>query len=186
MKAVRVAVVAGLFLATPIAAADVVDATAGGFTISNETVVDAERAAAWSAAVGEVDKWWSPDHTVSGDAGRLSIEMRPLGCFCEDLGDGAGVVHLTVTMVNPEVVLRLTGGLGPLGLMGVDGNMTWEFDDVEDPQQGTRIKFTYAVGGYRPEGLDGIAKPVDTVINDALLRLKSYIETGDPNHRGHE
>lgn len=158
------------------ATADVVDAEAGGFTSVNETTIDAPRDAVWQAAVAEINRWWSSDHTVSGDASRLSIEGKPLGCFCEDLGEGAGVVHMTVTTHSPPAMLRLTGGLGPLGLMGVDGNMTWEFADTDD---GTRARFTYAVGGYRPGGLDTIAGPVDGVIGEALLRLKAYVETGD-------
>lgn len=159
------------------AAAEVTDAAANGFTTVTEVVIEAPRPAAWQAAVGQVGQWWSPDHTISGDAGRLSIHAAPQGCFCESLGEQAGVVHLTVTMINPGVVLRMTGGLGPLGLMGVDGNMTWEFDDVEG---GTRVRFTYAVGGYRDGGLNQIAGAVDFVIGEALSRLKLYTETGNP------
>ena len=162
---------------TGTAAADVVDVDTGGFTSVNELKIDAGRDVVWQSAIKDIGKWWNPDHTVSGDASRLSITPVPQGCFCERFGAGAGVVHLTVTMVSPGIVIRLTGGLGPLGLMGVNGNMTWEFEDVEG---GTKVKFTYAVGGYRPEGLDVIAEPVDFVIGDALHRLKAYIETGDP------
>lgn len=158
------------------AAAEVVDAEAGGFTSTNQTIIEAPRNVVWHAAVAEIGQWWSSAHTVSGQAGRLSIDARPQGCFCEALGEDAGVVHLTVTMVNPTVMLRLTGALGPLGLMGVDGNMTWEFFDVAD---GTEVRFTYAVGGYRPGGLDSMASPVDGVIGEALLRLKAYVESGD-------
>lgn len=156
--------------------AEVADSDTNGFTTVNTAIVDTPRQEAWRAAIQDVDRWWSSDHTVSGEARRLSISAKPQGCFCERLGKDAGVVHMTVTMVNPEVVLRLTGGLGPLGLMGVDGNMTWEFDEVES---GTRVTFTYVVGGYRPGGLDAIAGPVDNVIAEALLRLKAYIEKGD-------
>ena len=159
------------------ASAEVTDAGSVGFTTVNEVVVDAEKDAVWRAAIEDVGLWWSSDHTISGDASRLSITAVPQGCFCESFGQGAGVVHLTVTMVNPGVVIRLTGGLGPLGLMGVNGNMTWEFEAVED---GTRVKFTYAVGGYRAEGMDTLAGPVDFVIGEALDRLKAHIETGDP------
>ena len=159
------------------AAGEVRDSAANGFTIVNEVVIATDRAAAWQAAVGEIGLWWSSDHTVSGDAARMSIDPAMQGCFCESLGADAGVVHLTVTMVNPTVLLRMTGGLGPLGLMGLDGNMTWEFEDAED---GTRVRFTYAVGGYSPAGLDAIAAPVDGVIGEALNRLKLYIETGSP------
>ena len=55
--------------------------------------------------------------------------------------------------------------------------MTWEFEDVEG---GTRVSFTYAVGGYRKDGLDKIAPAVDSVIGEALGRLKAYVETGNP------
>ena len=68
---------------------------------------------------------------MSGDAARMSIEPRVQGCFCESLGEQAGVVHLTVLSVMPGTSLRLSGGLGPLGLMGVYGNMTWDFEDVD-------------------------------------------------------
>ena len=159
------------------ARAEVTDAEAGGFTSVNEVTIDASVAASWQAAIDDVGSWWSPDHTISGDASRMSITAVPQGCFCERLGGDAGVVHLNVSMVSPGVVIRLTGGLGPLGLMGVNGNMTWEFEALEDA---TKVTFTYAVGGYRPGGLDSIAGPVDFVLGAALARLKAYAETGSP------
>jgi len=163
------------------ASAEVLDSGPGGFTIAHEVTVAAPRADVWRAAVAGVDRWWNADHTMTGDAGNLSIDPKPLGCFCEALGGDGGAVHLTVTFVNPEVMLKLTGGLGPLGLMGVDGNMTWEFFDADG---GSRVKWTYAVGGYRPGGLDAVAAPVDAVIGEALHRLKAYAETGDPEDAG--
>lgn len=179
----RIAVIRALFVLASVlvmeigsAVAEVADAEAGGFTTINETIIDAPRDVVWRSAIGEIGRWWSSAHTISGEASRLSIDARPQGCFCEYLGEDAGVVHLSVTMVNPMVVLRLTGGLGPLGLMGVDGNMTWEFSDADGA---TAVKFTYAVGGYRPGGLDSIAGPVDGVIGEALRRLKAHVETGD-------
>ena len=161
----------------PTAFAEVSDSAANGFTTVNEVVIDAGRAESWVAAVDSVGQWWSSDHTVSGDAARMSINTDLQGCFCESLGQKAGVVHLTVTMVNPTHLLRMTGGLGPLGLMGVEGNMTWEFEDAD---AGTRVRFTYAIGGYSKDGLDQIAPAVDFVIGEALNRLKAYVETGNP------
>jgi len=155
---------------------EVIDAAPAGFSLVQEVTIAAPRQDVWRAAVYEVGNWWSSDHTISGDASKMSINPVPQGCFCEAIGEHAGVVHLTVTFVNPNVLLRLTGGLGPLGLLGVDGNMTWEFLDAEE---GTTVRFSYAVGGYRPGGLDEIAGPVDSVIGDALHRLKAFVETGD-------
>ncbi len=166
-----------LALAAPFADAEVTDSAMNGFTTVNEVIIAESRAETWVAAVGQVGRWWSSDHTISGDASRLSIKPEMQGCFCEGLGNTAGVVHLVVTMVNPTHLLRMTGGLGPLGLMGVDGNMTWEFEDVEG---GTRVSFTYAVGGYSKDGLDKMAPAVDFVIGEALGRLKAYVETGSP------
>lgn len=164
--------IASYALSPSIAVAEVLNAAPGGFTVQHERLMAADRAATWTAALS-IGDWWSDDHTVSGDAGRMRIDARPLGCFCEYLGDDDGVVHLAVTSVSSQVMLRMTGGLGPLGLMGVNGNMTWEFfDDVA----GTRVRFTYAVGGYYDKGLDTIAGPVDAVIGDALERLRSYVE----------
>jgi uncharacterized protein YndB with AHSA1/START domain len=164
-----------------IASAAVLDAAPGGFSLAHEVIIDAPRAAVWRAAVGGVGEWWSSDHTISGDASNMSIDPVPQGCFCEVIGQHAGVVHLTVTFVSPGVLLRLTGGLGPLGLLGVDGNMTWEFFDAGEA---TRVRFAYVVGGYRPGGLDVLAEPVDFVIGEALMRLKAHVETGSADNVG--
>ena len=157
-------------------AAEVIDSAANGFTTVNEIVVDADRAEAWAAAI-QIGQWWSSDHTMSGEAARMSIEPRVQGCFCESLGPESGVVHLVVTSVMPGTSLRMTGGLGPLGLMGVNGNMTWDFSDTEG---GTRIRIKYAVGGYMDGGLDQIAPAVDGVLAEAAARLKAFVDTGNP------
>lgn len=161
--------------------AEILASAPGGFSLVHELTVAADRGEVWRAAVSDVGHWWNSNHTISGDANNMSIDAVPQGCFCEAIGDHAGVVHLTVTFVNPGVLLRLTGGLGPLGLMGVDGNMTWELFEAE---QGTRVRFSYVVGGYRPGGLESVAEPVDAVIGDALKRLKKYVETGSADGDG--
>ena len=164
---------AALFAAPPVFA-EVTDAAPGGFNVRHNVEIAAPRGEVWSAAIDDVAEWWIDDHTVSGDAGRLFIDGRPQGCFCESLGTDAGIVHMTVTFLNPNVVLRLSGGLGPLGLMGVAGNMTWEFDDSEG---GTMLTWRYAVGGYLPQGLDELAPAVDAVLAEQMGSLKRYIES---------
>lgn len=176
----RIAVLISALVLSQTGVAAVTSSAPGGFTVEHEVTIDAPRMDVYHAAINSVGRWWSSDHTVSGDAARMSIDTRAMGCFCEDLDDGNAVVHLVVTFVNRGVILRLTGGLGPLGLMGVAGNMTWEFFDTEDG--GTRVKWTYAVGGYRQGGLDAVAIPVDYVIGEALARLAAFVETGDADH----
>jgi uncharacterized protein YndB with AHSA1/START domain len=177
MKILFLAVLLGMAGA---ALADVVAADERGFELVHEVTIDATRAKVWQAAVGQIGYWWSDDHTISGDARQMTIDARPLGCFCEKVGEAGGIVHLNVTFVNPTVVLRMTGGLGPLGLMGVNGNMLWEFADADTA---TRVTFSYAVGGFHRDGLDTMAVAVDFVIGEALQRLKAYVETGTANQK---
>ncbi len=153
--------------------AEVLDATAGGFTTRHSVNIDASRLQVYNALVADIGNWWSDDHTVSGSAANMYIDARVQGCFCEKLGDGAGVVHMTVSFANPGVILRLTGGLGPLGLMGVAGNMTFEIDESDGA---STVVLQYAVGGYSAGGLDQLAAPVDGVLVDVLNRLQEFVE----------
>jgi uncharacterized protein YndB with AHSA1/START domain len=155
------------------AAAEVADAGASGFTTRHSITISRPRAEVYRASVGKIGSWWSDDHTVSGRAANMYLQAQPQGCFCERLGEDAGVVHMTVTFVNPTVMLRLSGGLGPLGLMGVSGNMTWEFADSAD---GTALTWSYAVGGYYPGGLEQMAGAVDAVLTGQMTRLKEFLE----------
>lgn len=177
MIAVRFCLLTFILFLTPLSAA-VIDSGQNGFTSRTEVRIAASSVHVWAAMTNEVAAWWDPEHTLSGDANRLSIDAQPQGCFCEDFGENAGVVHLSVTTVSPPTMLRLSGGLGPLGLMGVSGNMTWEF--VADGD-GTIATLTYAVGGYRKGGLGTLAVPVDAVLGAALGRLKTFVETGRPD-----
>lgn len=166
--------VAALAVALP-ASAEVVDADARGFTIRHSVTLPVARDVAWRSLVNDVSRWWNDDHTVSGDAANLYISAVPLGCFCERLGEDGGLVHLTVTFVNPGVMLRLTGGLGPLGLMGANGNLTFEFDDVTGDDGVSSVTLHYAVGGYLADGLDAMAEPVDEVLGEQLERFAAFV-----------
>lgn len=157
------------------ASGEVLDAAANGFTVKHSIIIEAGRSEVYGSVVDDISRWWSSDHTISGDAGNLFISAQTNGCFCERLGPNAGLVHMAVTFVNPGVMLRFTGGLGPLGLMGVNGNMTWEFEEHE---KGTRVTVNYAVGGYLDGGLDALASPVDDVLIEQFERLKQLVETG--------
>ncbi|MEL6302555.1 MAG: ATPase [Pseudomonadota bacterium] len=177
MKALCVAftaLVVGLSVSST-ARSEVLHAEASGFVVRHQLEILAPRSTVWRMLLGHVAEWWDSDHTYSGDASNLYIESRALGCFCEDLGAADAVVHLTVTAIRRDSLLRLTGGLGPLGLMGVDGNMTFSLADTDT---GTALAMEYRVGGYDPEGLDSIAPAVDETLGLQLGRLVRLIETG--------
>lgn len=164
-----------LILASSGVSAEVLDAAAGGFTVQHQVSVPATRGAAWDAFTAHVGDWWNDDHSFSGDAANMYIDAVPLGCFCEKLGEGAGLVHLQVTFANPGALLRLTGGLGPLGLLGTSGNMTVEFSEDAENAGHTVVTLQYAVGGYRSGGLDALAAPVDGVLGEQLAGFAAYV-----------
>jgi len=149
------------------AAADVVSAGPSGFVIRVVAVTDREPATAWQWLV-RVQYWWSKEHTYSGDAANLSLDLTPGGCWCEKLPGGGFVRHMDVVYVEPERVLRLVGGLGPLQAMGASGALT--FTLTPGGQGKTTITADYAVTGYLPGGFGDIAAAVDGVLTEQVKR----------------
>ncbi|MEO8052647.1 MAG: hypothetical protein ABI833_19745, partial [Acidobacteriota bacterium] len=97
--------------------------------------------------VHNVDDWWSPQHTFSGDAHNLTLEEKPMGCFCEMLPGQGGVRHMEVLRFAPGKELVLSGALGPLQSLAATGSMTIQLSASE---AGTNLEVTYAVAGYLP------------------------------------
>jgi len=158
------------------ASAEIVSATSSGFEV-RESLPIAARPLDIYSAIGTPDRWWSSDHTYSGRAANLRMDLRAGGCWCEKLPEGGSVQHMIVVNAQPGKLLRLRGALGPLQGLAVDGAMTWTITANSD---GTTLGMTYAVGGYAKDGLDKLAEPVDRVLADQMRRLKTLIETGSP------
>jgi len=163
-------------------AAEVVDSDTSGFTSVHEIAIAATRERVYQALTAEVGRWWDPRHSYSGSAANFSIDARPGGCFCETLPDGGGVEHMRVVFVEPNRILRLAGGLGPLQSMAVSGSM--QFTLTAGDKGTTKLSYRYTVGGYYPQGLDTVSAAVDMVQLGQLQRLKRYVETGDPESPG--
>lgn len=142
------------------ALAEVKDRSPGGFTIENVRSVPVPADEAFRVLVEEVDLWWPRDHTWWGAEGRLSIEPRAGGCFCERAGSREAQ-HMIVGFVDPGRTLRLLGGLGPMQGMGLHGVLEFRF--APDPDGGTRITMFYRSGGYWPDDLGEFAPVVDGV-----------------------
>ena len=124
-----------------------------------------------------VGDWWASDHTYSGNSHNLTLEEKPMGCWCEKLPNGGSVKHMEVLFLMPGKRIVLGGGLGPLQSLGVTGSMTIELSAANG---GTKMDVSYAVSGYMPAGLDKLAAPVNGVLTEQLTRLKNYAEHGDP------
>lgn len=166
-------------LAAPSPRGAVEDSAEHGFTVRTGVEVSAAPLEVYGTFVERVGSWWDPAHTFFGDAGRLSMEARPGGCFCERGEGRQAVEHLAVVFVDPGRQLRLRGGLGPLQGEALEGSMTVSFAPLGEGGS-TRVELVYRVGGYAKGGVEAFAVPVDRVLTELLQRLKRYVETGTP------
>ncbi|WP_414827637.1 SRPBCC domain-containing protein [Alteromonas sp. H39] len=150
--------------------AEVTHASASGFIIENSQVTSADPQSTWRALVSDVDKWWPKDH--SWWQGTFTIDTSAGGCFCERAGDNSAE-HMRISLVNSPTTLIMTGGLGPLQGMGVNGALTWK---LIPEGSGTRVTLTYKVHGYAPpDGFVDFAPVVDQVQSLQLGGLITYL-----------
>jgi uncharacterized protein YndB with AHSA1/START domain len=166
----------GVSLAGPAAAA-VVDAQPSGFEVRETAQIAAPPERVY-AAIGEVGRWWMSQHTYSGDAKNLTLDLHVGGCFCERLPDGGATGHMVVDMVQPNRLVRLAGALGPLAATGGAGHLAIR---LAPKNGGTALDLTYDFGGYAKGGMAQWAAPVDGVLGEQVARLKRYVETGKPD-----
>lgn len=140
----------------------------GGFVLREEASFPGTPEAAWARLV-QPARWWSADHTYSGDAANLTLALSPGGCWCETLPGGGFVRHMEVLFASPAKLLRLSGGLGPLQAMGAAGVLS--FTLKADGPAATRIVVEYAVSGYAADGFEKLAVGVDQVLAAQVQRL---------------
>jgi len=166
-----------IFALTPgIAKPDVVDSASNGFTLKVTLQIQAAPKDVYRQLI-HVGDWWNSAHTYSGDAHNLSIEEKPMGCFCEKLPNDGSVRHMEVVSLFPGKAIGMTGALGPLQNIAATGNMRMQLSSSEG---GTKLEVVYAVTGYVPAGMNTWAAPVNSVLTEQFTRLKNYIEHGNP------
>ncbi|HXQ12498.1 MAG TPA: SRPBCC domain-containing protein [Caulobacteraceae bacterium] len=175
MQAALIALL-GAGLARPAAAA-VVDAQPSGFELQETAQIAAPPERVY-AAIGQIGQWWMSQHTYSGDAKNLTLDLTVGGCFCERLRDGGGTRHMVVDMLQPNRLVRLAGALGPLAGTGGAGHLAIRLAPKDG---GTALDLTYDFGGYAKGGMAQWAAPVDGVLGEQVARLKRYVETGKPD-----
>src|SRR5215467_1413363 len=133
---------------------EVLDSAPDGFTLKIAVDIQASPDAVYDKLVHHIGDWWEPKHTFSQDARNLSIDDKPMGCFCESLPNNGGVRHMQVILVMPGKALVLTGGLGPLESLPVTGTMRFDFATANSA---TKVTMTYGVAGYLSKGLQSWA-----------------------------
>jgi uncharacterized protein YndB with AHSA1/START domain len=174
--AIALGLAATLALAAAPSRAETSGVSPTGFTSTFALVVDAEPDRVFQA-FGQLPRWWNDDHTWSGKAANMNVDLHAGGCWCERWGDGQSVMHGHVLLVQPGSALRLYAALGPLQELPISGVLTFATAKREGQ---TRLRVTYRVAGAADAGLEKLAPLVDSVLATQVQRLKSFIETGRP------
>lgn len=170
------------FAAAP-AGAKVIDQSEIGFTVAHTAQVAATPADVWKM-LRTPDKWWSKEHSWSGDAANFWLDSQAGGCFCEklpDTGSGVGSVqHARIVFAKPNQMLRLSGAFGPLQGEALNGTLTVQ---IKQTPTGSAIRFDYVVGGYMRFKVGDIAPAVDGVIGEQLAGLAKALGGALPPSR---
>ena len=161
-------IVTALFVCASPAAAAVQTASPSHIALAYEVELAGSPDVAWENLT-QISKWWSSDHTYSGQAQNLTLDKRPGGCWCETWA-GGGVEHARVVMAMPGKVLRIEGGFGPLQGLGVKATMTFMLKPATQVGK-TKLQVTYLVNGSADTKLDGLAAPIDGVLATQFGRL---------------
>ena len=155
------------------AAAAVEESTPSGFSVRNRATVAATPAETW-AMLGRIGEWWNDEHTYSGKAANMRLELKAGGCFCEALparsaGPSGSIEHGRVLTAMPYDMLVLDAPLGPLQSQAMVGRFSWT---LRAAAGGTEITQTFVAGGYARGGADKLAPIVDKVLAEQLEGLK--------------
>ncbi len=156
---------------------EVVDSSAGGFTVKTTLDINAVPDEVYRKLVRNVGEWWNSAHTFSHDAHNLSIEEKPMGCFCEKLPNQGGVRHMEILAIAPGKELVMSGAIGPMQSLAATGTMRVQLSPIHG---GTKLEVQYAIAGYLAKGMNAWAAISDSVVTEQFTRLKNYIEHGDP------
>lgn len=122
-------------------------------------------------SLAAIARWWSDDHTYSGEAANLSLVVEPGGCWCEALPDGEIFRHARVISVKDDEVV-LDAPLGPLNGQATKATLTVVLTMTE---RGPLPLWTFEVEG---PGTGAFAEGVDAVMSEAYASWVAYLASG--------
>jgi DNA-binding transcriptional ArsR family regulator/uncharacterized protein YndB with AHSA1/START domain len=136
--------------------------------IAQDFTLNAKRRDVFRALTTDVASWWGPPY-LTGRARGLELEPRVGGLFEETWDDGGGRLLATVTAVEPDRLLELTGTLHLGVVFGVA-----EFRLEDGPGGGTTLSFTHrGIGEVSPEVAEAHAGGWAELLGN---RLRTFLE----------
>lgn len=112
-------------------------------------------------------QWWHSDHTYSGNANNLTLDLQAGGLWQENLQKGS-VAHGRVLFVDAPRLLRLEAPFGPLQALAV--KTVWTIT-VTPKGSGSEVTFEFLANGTAHSNLDQLASAVLQVKTQALQQL---------------
>jgi uncharacterized protein YndB with AHSA1/START domain len=138
--------------------------------IAQELALRATRRDVFRALTSEVASWWGPPYLTNRATG-LELDPRLGGAFREKWGRAGGRLLATVTAVEPERLLELTG---PLHLGVVFGVAEFR---LEDAPEGTRLSFAHrGIGEVSPDVVEAFAGGWAELLGN---RLRTFVESDE-------
>jgi DNA-binding transcriptional ArsR family regulator len=139
--------------------------------VALDVVVAGSRHAVFEAITEQIGEWWGYP-ALDPRATGLSLEPGLGGKFVEHWGDTGGQVIATLTGMETDRHVRLTG---PFHYGLAVGDATFDLDDAPG---GTLLRFSFrALGPIDPAILEDIESGWTTLV---ASRLKALVETGSP------
>jgi DNA-binding transcriptional ArsR family regulator len=149
--------------------AERVDSSRPPVDVALDVAIGGSRRAVFESMTARIDQWWGRP-ALDARATGVSLEARLGGRFVEQWGDTGGQIIATVTGLEPDRHLRLTG---PFHFGLALGDATF---DLEDAPGGTLLRFSFrAVGAIDPAVSEGIESGWTALV---ASRLKAFVETG--------
>jgi DNA-binding transcriptional ArsR family regulator len=137
--------------------------------VALDVVIAGSRDAVFESMTAGIDHWWGPP-AMDARATGVSLEAGLGGRFLEHWGEAGGQIIATVTGLEADRHLRLTG---PFHFGLALGDATF---DLADAPGGTLLRFSFrAVGAIDPAVIEGIESGWAALV---ASRLKAFVETG--------
>jgi DNA-binding transcriptional ArsR family regulator len=135
-----------------------------------EFTLKARRKEVFRALTRDVGSWWEAPYLTSR-ATALELDPRIGGSFRETWGRGGGRLLATVTALEPERLLELTG---PLHLGVVFGIAEFR---LEDAAEGTMLSFTHrGIGEVSPDVVEAFAGGWAELLG---TKLRTFVENDE-------
>jgi DNA-binding transcriptional ArsR family regulator/uncharacterized protein YndB with AHSA1/START domain len=149
-----------------------VESTRPQVDVAFDVVIAGSQRAVFESITDRIAEWWGPpalDERATG----LSLEPHLGGRFVEHWGDLGGQILATVTGLEPDRHLRLTG---PFHFGLALGDATF---DLEEASGGTVVRFSFrAIGAIGQATIEDIGRGWSSLV---ASRLRAFVETGVNN-----